>query len=116
MSTQKFVERRAGPASGYAALMAMVEQLNSSVDDLRIELADGMTVQRLALKDSIADAFPEADPVGHRRHHEAVIKAAEERAKFWADIRVSTAKWGLFGLLGWIAVLIWNGLLQGPHK
>lgn len=116
MPGTKFVERRSGPSSGYGALMAMVEQMNSNVADLRTELADGMTVQRLALKDSIADAFPEADPVGHRRHHEAVIKAAEERAEFWKTMRVKLASWGLIGFSAWAFYALWQAFLQGPQK
>lgn len=83
-----------------------------------------MTAQLMAVPDDIAkalaalmkDAFPAGDPDGHRKHHEAVIKAAEEKAEFWKKMRISVTSWGLLGVLGWLLLLAWNGLLQGPHK
>lgn len=113
--TQPFVERRSG-TSGFAALMEMMKETNANVSQLRVDLHDGISAQKLALEDVLADAFPEADPVGHRKAHEAAIKAAEEKAKFWADVRASTAKWGIAGVLGWAALSLWNSFLQGPHK
>jgi len=61
-----------------------------------------------------AVAFPMGDPVGHRRHHEAVIKAAEDRAKFWETLRGELAKWGMLGFLGFAIVALWRSFLQGP--
>ena len=112
----KFEDRRQSQSSGFAALMEMVKETNANVSQLRTELADGALAQKLALEDVLADAFPEGDPIGHRKHHEAVIKAAEQRAKFWTDMAASVAKWGLVGLVGWMVNLAWQGLLQGPHK
>jgi hypothetical protein len=64
----------------------------------------------------MADAFPEADPVGHRKHHEAVIKAAEDRAAFWAKMRFELTRWGLIGFVAWAGTQLWQAALQGPHK
>jgi hypothetical protein len=61
-------------------------------------------------------AFPDGDPEGHRRHHEAVIKKAEESAEFWATMRKEIGKWGLISVIGFLAVSAWQSFLQGPHK
>ena len=106
-------ERRKQPSS---ALVVMVQQIHENVTSLRGELNDGLAAQKTDLQDVLVRAFPEGDAAGHRRHHEAVIKAAEKRAKFWTDMAASVAKWGLVGLVGWMVNLAWQGLLQGPHK
>ena len=36
---------------------------------------------------------------GHRKYHESMIKAAEEQAKFWKDLRIDIAKKGVLFLL-----------------
>ncbi len=36
---------------------------------------------------------------GHRRYHEAMIKAAEEQSKFWSELRLDIAKKGVWALL-----------------
>lgn len=116
MTASKFEEKRAAPNSGFAVLLAMVEDTNANVNRLRTELADGMTVQKLALEDVLADAFPEGDPVGHRKHHEAVIQAAEDKAEFWKTMRTELGKYGLVAFTGWAIYYLWQAFLQGPHK
>lgn len=97
-------------------LVAVVQQIHENVSSLREELTEGLAAQTQDLQNVLQQAFPEGDADGHRRHHEAVIKAAEERARFWATMRTELAKWGLFGFLGWAAVSLWQTFLQGPHK
>lgn len=41
----------------------------------------------------------EVDFDGHRRYHESMIKAAEEQAKFWKELRIDIAKKGVLFLL-----------------
>ena len=36
---------------------------------------------------------------GHRRYHEAMIRAAEEQSKFWQELRLDIAKKGVWALL-----------------
>lgn len=106
------VERRRTPDS----LMALVQQIHAGQQELvashqahKSELAEAITKL-------MTDSFPEGDPAGHRRYHEASIKAAEDRAEFWKKMRFEVMKYGLPGFIGWVAYLIWQGVLQGPHK
>ena len=47
---------------------------------------------------------------GHRRYHEAMIKAAEEQAAFWRELKIDIAKKGLWGLLVIVCGLFVAGL------
>lgn len=47
---------------------------------------------------------------GHRRYHEAMIKAAEEQAKFWHDLKIEIAKKGILTLLIVVTGLIVVGI------
>ncbi len=90
-----------------------LDDLNEAVRDTANELrahADGETARIAA----IAAGFPDGDPDGHRRYHEAEIKRIERRADFWQKMRLELAKWGLIGFLGWAAVSLWQEFLKGP--
>lgn len=99
-----------------AELLILVEEVRSHQIEMKTKLESVPSDIAQALATLMKDAFPEGDPDGHRKHHEAVIKAAEEKAEFWKKMRIEVAKWGIIGALGWLLVLAWNGLLQGPHK
>ena len=87
----------------------LVQQIHDNTVAIDKKLTDGLASIR-------TEAFPEGDADGHRRHHEAVIKAAEDRAMFWRGLRVELAKYGLIGFAGWAVYALWNAFLQGPHK
>lgn len=63
----------------------------------------------------IIKAFPHvddsADFEGHRKAHEAMIKAAEAQARFWDELKLEVAKKGVVGLLVLIIGLIAAGLV-----
>ena len=73
------------------------------------EIRDEGRAMRKDLQQHIADeavmvnhAFPGGDVDGHRMAHAAWIKRAEAQAKFWEDMKSSVAKWGMFGVLGFL--------------
>lgn len=52
----------------------------------------------------IHNAFPrteggDVDFEGHRRYHEAMIRAANAQEKFWNELKLDVAKKGVWGLL-----------------
>ena len=63
----------------------------------------------------VATAFPEGDPAGHRKHHEAVIALAEEKAEFWKRMRIEISKYGILSLIGWAVIALWQTFLAGPR-
>lgn len=109
------IDRRAADPA-----LIMMQQIYAKQKELDCKMTEHMALQKQALAEAIAklmaEAFPEGDPDGHRRHHELVIKAAEERAAFWAQMRAKLTEWGLIGIAGWAAYALWAAFLQGPHK
>ena len=64
--------------------------------------------------DSLSSAFPvvdgKADFDGHRRTHEAAIKAANAEEDFWREMKLDIAKKGMWGLLTLLVGLIMAGV------
>lgn len=46
---------------------------------------------------------------GHRRYHEAMIRAAEEQEKFWHDLKVEIMKKGIIAAIVILLGLLWIG-------
>lgn len=115
-NTTFFPEERRNPPDPQSALVLLIKQVNASVELLRDDIATQMTAHREELKTVVVSAFPEGDADGHRRHHEAVIKAAEDRAKFWQEMRIAAAKWAGLGAIAWLASVAWQAFLLGPKK
>jgi hypothetical protein len=46
---------------------------------------------------------------GHRRYHEAMIRAAEEQEKFWHDLKVEIMKKGIIAAIVIMLGLLWIG-------
>lgn len=91
----------------HASQKALDKKLTHHIEEETDELAR-------AIAKLLAEAFPEADPSGHRRHHELVIQQAEEKAKFWGEMRVAAAKWLGLGVLTFLAGAAWTQFLRGP--
>lgn len=68
------------------------------------------------LKDTLGCAFPGGDAEGHRKYHEETIYALEARSEFWKKMLFEITKYGLFGVLGWLAYTVWAAFLHGPSK
>lgn len=93
------------PPNSDAAILALVETIQTDVHEMKSTLKGHIDTEpsewASVLSDLIGKAFPAGDPDGHRRFHEAAIEAAEDRAKFWKDMRNALAKWGLLGFTLW---------------
>ena len=101
-------------------MIAMTQQTYDIVVKLDKKLSDHMineTAELAQMVTSIMErSFPEGDPEGHRKYHEASINRAESNAKFWQTMSLELSKWGLIGFLGWAVYALWGAFLQGPHK
>jgi hypothetical protein len=115
-ATQGPIDRRADNQ----ALFILVRAMHTDVNSLRADLKQHMTSETTELAEAVAEllkrSFPDGDPDGHRRHHEASIAAAEAKAAFWEKMRFEITRWGLVGVLGWLAIIAWRGFLAGPVK
>lgn len=119
----EFSDRRKDPSS--QALVTLINSLMEQVKELRKEVAEFKRSSEYATSNTEAsvssaitkileDSFPDGDAELHRRVHEAQIKIAEDKAKMFSVLRTEVVKWGLLGLVGWVAVTVWHGFLQGP--
>lgn len=101
-------------------VLRLITQIHESQVELDRKLSAHMTNETQELAEAItklmADAFPEGDPGGHRRHHELVMQQAEEKAEFWRSMRKEVGKWGLLGVLGFLVAAAWRSFLMGPLK
>lgn len=96
-----------------------VTSLTSDVRDLRILFAQHSSDETLALAEAVAalmiKSFPAGDPDGHKKYHEAQMKAAEDKALFWSKMRFELSRAGLLGFILWVGVQLWKGVLTGPQ-
>lgn len=114
MDVYKAVDRRATPDE--SALMFLLHRVHDAVEKMDHKLTAHIADETEVLAQEIAKhmkiAFPEGDPEGHRRHHEAIIRKAERRADFWDSMAKEIGKWGLIGFLGWVVVSLWRHGLE----
>lgn len=61
-----------------------------------------------ALKSLVDDAFPNADPRGHREYHATVMTAAERWQRIRTSIIENTLKGVAWVALGFVALSIWD--------
>lgn len=90
------------------------EQIATLHNHMETEERDWQGVR--ASLSALTDGFPDGDPKGHAAYHNEIIKTMEERTAFWKKMREEAAKYGLLGVLGWLAYVVWNAFLQGPVK
>ena len=103
-----------------AELLMLVQEVQDSQTEMSRKMDEVPANIAAALAVLMKNAFPKGDPDGHRKHHEALIKAAEEKAEFWKKMRYEITRWGLMGFLGWALWTLGDAaviyLQQGPHK
>lgn len=100
------------------AILLHIKELQSAVRAIDDKLSQHLEEEEAALaktmENLLKNAFPDSDPDGHRRAHEAWIKKEEDRAEFWSKMRIALAQYGLFGFAGWAVYYLWKAFLMGP--
>jgi len=114
------IERRSKPRNDPETILYVMQEIHKRVEALDERLSKQTHDATLKLAEEIASlmckSFPEGDPDGHRAAHEAWIKREEDKAEFWKKMRFEVSRWGIMGLLGWLAIVAWKAVLQGPGK
>lgn len=102
-----------------AELLMLVQEVRGHQLEMREKLDNVPQEIAQALAVLMKDAFPDGDAAGHRKHHEAAIKAAESRAAFWGKLYFELAKYGLIGFAVWAFWTLGSAALaylqQRPH-
>ncbi|OWT68097.1 MULTISPECIES: hypothetical protein [unclassified Achromobacter] len=80
-----------------------------SENQLRIEAVDEKVMKLNKLLES---SFPDGDPEGHRRYHEAIIKREERREEFYQKLFTELASKGLWALIGFLCVAVWFSIRE----
>ena len=116
MTTPEPIERR----TDTGALLVLVQQMHADVQTFGAQLQDQRRDEALALAEAVASlmikSFPEGDADGHRKAHEAQIAAVEARAEFWKKMLFEVTKYGVIGVVGWLAIKLWTAFLAGPSR
>lgn len=100
------------------AVREAVQHVRNAVDSVEVELANHIAIEPkmlATLVQTLMDkAFPAGDPAGHCEAHEAQMQLVRDRAKFWKDLAFEVSKWGLLGVIGWLAFHAWVAFVKGP--
>jgi hypothetical protein len=108
-------------------MMSLLQTIHLDLQEVKAEqkkqgqtLADHINTEpqewSYLMRETLGCAFPAGDADGHRRYHEETISALEARSKFWKQMLFEVTKYGLFGVLGWLAYTVWVAFLHGPSK
>lgn len=102
-------------SSGEKAILTAVktwqEEANEKQEAHHQENRDRLAAMDREVKSVAATqklAYPEGDADGHRRYHEALIREAEKRARFWEKLFTSLAEKGLWALLILLGIALWQ--------
>ena len=112
-----FIERRKSSEQyDFEIYRGIVQQIHDMHTDLKKHIMDEQGDITSAVANMVTRSFPEGDPEGHKRYHEAVIKQQEAKADLYRFLLKEGLKYGLLTCLCWIGYSIWQGLLLGIRK
>lgn len=94
--------------------------VQSAVDDAMRErdaaLNHHMAAQFEKMTSTFLSAFPNNDPGEHRRAHEREIANAAGWEKMRADVISKLMTGGVWALMAWVAMAVWEYFRTGVHK
>lgn len=106
---------------GYRAVIDAIDRLRDDMNNRHVENGSTLEVLEKDLKvvidrvDDLAKGFPDGDPEGHRRAHEALIKRAEERAALYRALREELVKRGVLAFIVLLGTLLCIGIAVKFH-
>lgn len=105
--------------SSDSVMLALVHTIKEDVSDMKATLKNHIETEpqewAALLEDMMVKSFPGGDPDGHREAHEAQMQAVRDRAEFWKTMLMEVSKWGILGVLGWLAFHAWVAFVKGPQ-
>lgn len=101
-----------------SAMLNLITEIHKDVKSLDTRLTEHMNSETLTLATEVAkmmkSAFPDGDADGHRKRHELELQNLKSKIEFRDKMLFELTRWGLFGMLGWLAVVAWRAFLKGP--
>ncbi|MFJ9533326.1 hypothetical protein [Herbaspirillum sp. NPDC101396] len=58
----------------------------------------------------------DGDAEAHRKYHEALIHKAEERTRFYAELRVKLAEKGIWAVVVFVSAALFWYIKEGPKQ
>lgn len=93
-------------------VLQLLSQLGANQGILHSENTDHL--QRL--EEMIKEGFPDGDAEAHRKYHEALIRKAEERTRFYAELRVKLAEKGIWAVIVFVGAALYWYIKEGPRQ
>jgi hypothetical protein len=93
---------------GWRAVVAAVDNLRDEIGTRHVENTSNLELMQKELKvaidriDDLSKGFPDGDPDGHRRAHEAQIRKAEARTRLYEKLYEELATKGILALLAFV--------------
>lgn len=106
---------------GWRAVVAAVDSLRDEIGERHVENTSNLEVMQRELKvaidriDDLAKGFPDGDPDGHRRAHEALIRKAEARARLYEKLLEELASKGLWAFIVALGGILWFFIAAKLH-
>lgn len=112
-------ERRSHPEFGISedrAQLLIRGAIEASLRAHESEIVRQMDSRFAELTDLVRSAFPEGDPLGHRRSHEREIEAAKGWEKLKADMLAKVLTGGVWAAIAWLALITFEAIKQEVKK
>ena len=92
----------------------------SRMNNFEASLKEHMTDESLELAESVhtamTRAFPNADAESHKAYHELLMRKMEAQTRLREKLVEEITRWGIIGILGFVAYSTWIMFLKGPMK
>ena len=79
-----------------------------------IEVCEKMIDEAIPTHPENPDATASEKRKEHRKAHASWIKRVDEEMDEWKRLRAKVREWAIIGILGMIALAVWQYLLNGP--
>ena len=100
-----------GIAETLGEIYKSTQHTDRRLTDLMLSVSSYIAKQEQAIK-----GFPNDDPDGHRKAHEAMITSAQRKAAFYSMMLHEVSKWSIFGVLTGLATAVWLFIKTEVHK
>jgi len=100
-----------------ASIYALNQSINSWMDKQPADLTEKcekLIDEAIPTHPDNPDATPSEKRKEHRKAHASWIRKVDEEMDEWKKLRQRVKEWGTLGILGLIAVAVWQYLLKGP--